>query len=92
MRPERAQRVFSAADAAVDRARRSAESLRLVLNHTADTLDESARLAERHAYRREQAGRLDDAAFEHLAATRAREAAQRARSHAEELAGRAHTD
>jgi hypothetical protein len=76
----------------MDRARRSAQRLRSLLGHTADTLEKSARLAEHHAHRREQAGRLDDAAYEHRAANRARQAAQRARSNAEELAKQARTD
>ena len=55
-----------------------------ILMQLANTLERSAGLAEKHAQRREQAGRADDAAAERRAAKRAHEAAQRARSQAEE--------
>jgi hypothetical protein len=63
-----------------------AAQLASVLSRTADTLEESAALAEAHAERYEQAGRSDDAAEERRAAGRARETARKARSHAEEWA------
>jgi hypothetical protein len=55
-----------------------------VLSRTADTLEQSAALADAHAERYEQAGRSDGAAQERRAAGRAREAARKARLHAEE--------
>jgi hypothetical protein len=55
-----------------------------LLTQLATTLERSADLAEAHAHRREQAGRIDDAAVERQVADRAREAARRARSQAEE--------
>jgi len=62
----------------------SAAQLASVLSRTADTLEQSAALADTHALRYEQAGRGDDAVQERRAAGCAREAARKARSHAVE--------
>lgn len=76
----------AAAKRVVGDTRARAAQLASVLSQTADTLEESAALADAHAERYEQAGRSDDAAEERRAAGRAREAARKARSHAEEWA------
>src|SRR5438105_965473 len=74
----------SAAERVVGRTRVSAARLSSVLSRTADALEVSAALADAHAERHQRAGRSDDATEERRTAGRAREAARRARSHAEE--------
>jgi hypothetical protein len=64
---------------AVQRTRKSASDLSRVLDRTARTLEQSARLAEVHSQREHRAGRLDVASEERRAALRAAEAAGRAR-------------
>jgi hypothetical protein len=76
----------AAAQRVVGSTRARAAQLASVLSRTADTLEQSAALADAHAERYEQAGRSDDAAQERRAAGRARETARNARSHAEEWA------
>jgi hypothetical protein len=66
------------------RVRQSAQSLARVFGRAAEVLEKSASLAEDHAGRQDRAGRGDAAAEERRVAARAREAAQRARLHAEE--------
>lgn len=66
------------------RVRQSAQSLAQVFGRAAEVLEKSAALAEDHAGRQDRAGRSDAAAQERRVATRAREAAQRARLHAKE--------
>ena len=74
----------AAAERVVGHTRARAAQLASVLSRTAETLEQSAALADAHAERYEQAGRTDDAAEERRAAGRAREAARMARPHAEE--------
>jgi exonuclease VII large subunit len=65
----------AAAERVVGDTRACAAQLASVLSRTADTLEQSAALADAHAERYEDAGRSDDGA---------REAARKARSRAEE--------
>ena len=58
------------------------DRLETVLNRTAAALEQTARLADRHAARHAAAGKADSAAAERRAAGQAREAAQRARDNA----------
>jgi hypothetical protein len=80
---EQARDVFACAGR---QARDSARNVSRVLDRTARTLEQSARLAAIHAERERRAGRVDVAAEEWLAADRAAEAADRARLHAAEFA------
>ena len=82
--PDVARTDASAAELVRRHTRQAAKHGSWILMQLANTLERSAGLAEKHAQRREQAGRADDAAAERRAAKRAHEAAQRARSQAEE--------
>jgi hypothetical protein len=73
-----------AAELVTRHTRQGAKQASAVLMQLATTLERSAGLAEEHAQRRERAGRADDAVAEHKAAQRARQAAERARSQADE--------
>jgi hypothetical protein len=73
-----------AARRAVGNTRLRAAELASLLRRVADTLEQSAALADAHAERYEQAGRSDDAALKCQAAGRARDAARHARSRADE--------
>ena len=53
------------------------------MRHTAETLEQSAKLADEHSLRREQAGKRHAAEDERQAAARAREGARRARAYAD---------
>ena len=83
MESEVAKQAAERAERAVTQTRVTARNLASVLGRTAETLEQSATLAEEHAQRREQAGRGDAAANERRAARRAHGAAARARVHAE---------
>jgi hypothetical protein len=72
------------AELLVGETRRRARQLWLALTRTAEALDASAALADEHGQRRGEDGHETDAAAERSAAERAREAAGRARSQAEE--------
>ena len=82
--PDVAHTETGASELAMRHTRQAAKHGSWILMQLANTLERSAALAEKHAQRREQAGRADDAAAERRAAKRAHEAAQRARSQAEE--------
>jgi len=82
--PDGARTDTSAGELVRRHTRQAAKHGSWILMQLANTLERSAGLAEKHAQRREQAGRADDAAAERHAAKRAHEAAQRARSQAEE--------
>jgi hypothetical protein len=64
---------------AVHRARKNAREVSRLLDRTANALEQSALLAADHAERQQRVGRMDEACKERLAATHAREAADRAR-------------
>ena len=82
--PNAAQGQTRAAELVIKHTQQGAKRIAGILTQLAITLDRSAGLAEEHAERREQAGRSDDAEQERQAARHARDAAQRARSQAEQ--------
>jgi hypothetical protein len=84
MEPEAARQASATAETAASQTRMTATDLASVLGRTAKALEHSAILAERHAQRREPAGRMEAAAEERCAGGRAHEAAARARARAEE--------
>jgi hypothetical protein len=84
MEPEAARQASAAAERAVSQKQINARHVASLLGRTAEALEQSATLAERHAQRREQAGRKEAAAEERRVARRAHEAAARARARAEE--------
>jgi hypothetical protein len=78
-----AQRVFGEAEEAERRVLARSKSVSLLWVSTAEALERSADLADEHARRHRVAGRADDALVERDVAVRARAAASRASSHAE---------
>jgi hypothetical protein len=84
MDPEGRGGTTRAAELLMSETRRRAKQLWMALSRTAEALDASAALAEEHGERRREGGHEEDAAAERSAAERAREAASRARSQAEE--------
>lgn len=70
------------AQRAAVRAHEHAGHLSRLLTRTAAALEQTARLADEHAERRESSGQPDDAAHERELAVRARLAAHRAQSQA----------
>jgi hypothetical protein len=88
--PDPAHRETRAAEQVMRHTREGATHASTILTRLAKTLDKSARMAELHAARREHAGHSDDAATELQSAKRARTAARRARSQAEQWLKVAH--
>jgi hypothetical protein len=82
--PETAEKARTSARVLRRRTREDAERLVGRLTRMADSLDQAAGIVEEHAERHARAGRHDDAATEREAVKRARGAAQRARSQAEQ--------
>jgi hypothetical protein len=76
------EQAVAAAHSAVSSMRDRARRLASVLSRGAEALDDTARLADAHAERRERMGRIEEAAAERLVAAQAREAAERARAQA----------
>jgi hypothetical protein len=75
-----------AGDAVRDHTRQGAQHLSGILGRIADTLERSAHLAEEHAQRREDSGATAGAEEERAAAKQAHDAADRARTQAEDWA------
>jgi hypothetical protein len=81
---ERAQSAAQSAEVAQRRARERALGVALAFRHTAETLNQSAALAEEHALRHTRRGRREAAEQERRVAARARMAAEQARAYAEQ--------
>jgi hypothetical protein len=84
LQPNHVPAPIRAAESHMRHAHQGARQLSAVLLRTAEALDRSAELAEKHAVRREEQGRTDDVDEERRVAARTRQAAQRARTQAEE--------
>jgi hypothetical protein len=84
MDDDAAERVAARPEQLRTQALEQAEHKSVLLRRTARALESSAALAEEHAQRHERSGRGDTAADERRAADRARQAAARAHSRADD--------
>lgn len=83
MDDQAAERVAATGERLRTQALEQAENMSVLLRRTARALESSAALAEEHAQRHDRSGHGDTAADERRAANRARQAAARARSRAD---------